>query len=81
LTCGATAGFELTTDARYLWTYEQEMIGSNGWTPEGLTELMSLIAARKLAPVIDQVLPLEATAEGERLLEDREVVGKVLIKP
>jgi alcohol dehydrogenase len=35
----------------------------------------------RLAPLIDKVLPLEQTAEGERLLEDREVVGKVLIKP
>ena len=81
LTCGATAGYNLTTDARYLWTYEHEMIGSNGWTPEGLAELMDLIAQGRLVPEIDKVLPLEETAEAERLLEDREVVGKVLIKP
>lgn len=81
LTCGATAGFNLTTDARYLWTYEQEMIGSNGWTPEGLAELMDWIGARRLKPEIDQVFGLPETAEAERLLEDREVVGKVLIKP
>ncbi|MEO8448235.1 MAG: zinc-binding dehydrogenase [Gemmatimonadota bacterium] len=81
LTCGATAGFNLTTDARYLWTFEQTMIGSNGWTMEGLTALLDLIAQGKLAPVIDSVLPLEQTAEAERLLEDREVVGKVLLKP
>jgi alcohol dehydrogenase len=40
-----------------------------------------MIAAGRLAPVIDRVLPLEQTAEGERLLENREVVGKVLLKP
>jgi alcohol dehydrogenase len=34
-----------------------------------------------LQPVIDKVLPLEETAEAERLLEDRAVFGKVLIKP
>ena len=81
LTCGATAGFNLATDARYLWTFEQTMIGSNGWTMKGLAALLDLIAEKKLAPVIDSVLPLEQTAEAERLLEDREVVGKVLIKP
>lgn len=81
LTCGATAGFNLITDARYLWTYEQTMIGSNGWTPEDLAELMALIAAKRLTPEIDKVLPLEETAEGERMLEDREVVGKILIRP
>jgi len=81
LTCGATAGFNLVTDARYLWTYEQEMIGSNGWTADDLVQLMTLIAAGQLAPAIDKVLPLEETAEGERLLEDREVFGKILIRP
>ncbi len=81
LTCGATAGFNLVTDARYLWTYEQEMIGSNGWTADDLIQLMDLIAAGQLAPAIDKVLPLEETAEGERMLEDREVFGKILIKP
>lgn len=81
LTCGATAGFNLATDARYLWTYEQEMIGSNGWTADDLIHLMNLIGAGQLVPAIDKVLTLEETAEGERMLEDREVFGKILIKP
>jgi alcohol dehydrogenase len=81
LTCGATAGFNLATDARYLWTYEHEIRGSNGWTESGLVELMELIGAGRLSPVIDKVLPLTEAAEGERLLEDREVFGKVLLRP
>jgi alcohol dehydrogenase len=81
LCCGATAGFSLSLDARYWWTYEHTMIGSNGWLREDLIKLLDLVAAGRLAPLIDKVLPLEETAEGERLLEDREVVGKVLIKP
>jgi alcohol dehydrogenase len=81
LCCGATAGFNLTLDARYWWTYEHTMIGSDGWLREDLIELLDLVAGGRLAPLIDKVLPLEETAEGERLLEDREVVGKVLIRP
>jgi alcohol dehydrogenase len=81
VTCGATAGYELTTDARYLWTFEHTIVGSNGWTTGDLEALLGLIAEGKLAPVIDKVLPLEEAAEGERLLEDREVVGKVLLEP
>jgi alcohol dehydrogenase len=34
-----------------------------------------------LRPVIDRVLPLEEAREGLRLLEDREVIGKVVIAP
>lgn len=81
LTCGATAGFNLTIDARYWWTYEHSMIGADGWQKEDLQTLLELVASRKLVPVIDRVMPLDQTAEGERLLEDREVVGKVLLKP
>jgi alcohol dehydrogenase len=81
LTCGATAGYELTTDARYLWTFEHTVIGSNGWAPDDLRTLLDHVAAGRLDPVVDRVLPLEEAAEAERLLEDREVVGKVILQP
>jgi alcohol dehydrogenase len=81
LCCGATAGFNLQLDARYWWTFEQTLIGSDGWLKEDLSSLLNLIATKRLNPVIDRLLPLEETAEGERLLEDREVFGKVLIRP
>ena len=67
LCCGATAGYELSLDARYWWTYEHTMIGSDGWLREDLVTLLGLVAGGRLAPVIDKVLPLEQTAEGERL--------------
>jgi alcohol dehydrogenase len=81
LCCGATAGFNLTLDARYWWTYEHTMIGSDGWLKDDLRTLLDLVASSRLASVIDKVLPLEQAAEGERLLEEREIVGKVLLRP
>lgn len=81
LTCGATAGYSVTTDARYLWTFEHTMIGSNGWTAQDLETLLQLIDQGRLAPVIDHVLTLEQAAEAEQMLEERRVVGKVLLKP
>lgn len=81
LTCGATAGFDPKTDLRYIWTFELKILGSNSWLPEDLETLMKLISEGKLTPVIDTVLPLEKTAEGVRLLEEREVIGKIIITP
>jgi alcohol dehydrogenase len=81
LTCGATAGYEVNTDVRYLWTFEHNVIGSNGWRDDDLRALLALISEGSLCPAIDRVLPLEEAAEAERLLEDREVVGKVLLQP
>jgi len=81
LTCGATAGFDPKTDLRYVWTFELKILGSNSWQPHDLEQLMALIADGRLTPVIDTVLPLEQTAEGVRLLEEREVIGKIIITP
>jgi alcohol dehydrogenase len=81
LTCGATAGFDLRTDIRYIWTFELQILGSNGWTPDDLVTLLELVEARRLLPVIDRVLPLAEAREGLRLLADREVIGKVIIVP
>lgn len=81
LCCGATAGFDLQLDARYWWTFEQALIGSNGWAREDLHALLDLVASKRLVPAIDRTLPLEHSAEAERLMEERLVVGKILIKP
>ena len=81
LTCGATAGFDPKTDIRYIWTFELKICGSNSWTKEDLTDLMSYIEDGSMEPVIDTTLPLEQGAEGVRMIENREVFGKIIIEP
>jgi NADPH:quinone reductase-like Zn-dependent oxidoreductase len=81
LVCGATAGYDPKEDLRYVWSFELKIIGSNSFYDENLTALMDLIEAGKLRPVIDEVLPLERAVEGLRLIENREVFGKVVVKP
>ena len=81
LCCGATAGYDLALDARYWWTYEHTLIGSNGWQRQDLQALLKLVSEGRLNPIIDKVLPLEDAAEAERLLDEREVFGKVLLRP
>jgi alcohol dehydrogenase len=69
LTCGATAGFDPKTDIRYIWTFELDIRGSNGWERDGLLALLDLVGRQKLKPVIERVLPLSQTPEAFRLLE------------
>lgn len=80
LTCGATAGFDPKTDIRFIWTFELLIQGSNGWGPEDLVALLDLVSNGKLKPCIDRVLPLEEVNEAFRLIEDREVFGKLVIR-
>ena len=81
VTCGATAGFAPKTDIRFIWTFELQLLGSNSWEREDLTQLMDYIDGGKMNPVIDKILPLKDASEGIRLLEEREVFGKVIINP
>ena len=81
LVCGATAGYDPKEDLRYVWSFELQIIGSNSFYDDDLQALMKLIAAGKMKPVIDKVLPLEQAREGLRLIQDREVIGKVVVTP
>lgn len=81
VTCGATAGFDEAIDVRYVWTFEHNLMGSNGWHRSDITTLLEYAADGSLVPVIDKVLPLDAVHEAERLMENREVFGKVVLVP
>lgn len=81
LTCGATAGFDPPTDIRYIWTAEMDVRGSNGWSRDDLYDLLALVRAGKLRPVIDRVMPLSEGIEAMRLMETRAFFGKIVITP
>jgi NADPH:quinone reductase-like Zn-dependent oxidoreductase len=81
LVCGATAGYDPKEDLRYIWSFELQVIGSNSFYDDNLQALMQLIAEGRMKPVIDKVLPLEQASEGLRLIQDREVIGKVVVAP
>jgi len=81
LTCGATAGFDPKEDIRFIWTFELQVLGSNGWMREDLIKLLDLVSNGQLKPVIDRTVPLDQVNEAFRLLEDREVFGKIVVKP
>jgi NADPH:quinone reductase-like Zn-dependent oxidoreductase len=81
LVCGATAGYDPKEDLRYIWSFELQIIGSNSFYDENLIALMQLIDEGKMKPVIDKIVPLEGAAEGLRLIQDRHVIGKVVVTP
>jgi NADPH:quinone reductase-like Zn-dependent oxidoreductase len=81
LVCGATAGHDPKEDLRYIWSFELKVIGSNSFYEDNLTDLMKMISEKRIKPVIDEVLTLDQAAEGLRLIQDREVIGKVVVTP
>ena len=81
LVCGATAGYDPKEDLRYVWSFELQIIGSNSFYDDNLQALMHFIQEGTMKPIIDKVLPLERAVEGLRMIENREVFGKVVITP
>ncbi|MAE96616.1 MAG: zinc-binding dehydrogenase [Deltaproteobacteria bacterium] len=81
ITCGATAGYQPPTDIRFIWTYEQTILGSNGWLPADQSAVLEMVASGELAPEIHAVRPLGETAASIQELADRKVVGKFVITP
>ena len=81
LTCGATAGFDPTEDIRFIWTFELKVLGSNGWAREDVLKLLELTQSGKLKVLVDKVYPLAEAKEAMRVIEDRQVFGKIVVAP
>jgi alcohol dehydrogenase len=81
LTCGATAGYDPPEDIRFIWTFELQIRGSNGWARDDITALLDMVQAGQLKAVIDETFPLERAADALARLEGRQVFGKVIVAP
>ncbi len=79
--CGATAGYAPPQDLRFVWTFELQILGSNGWTRDDLTALLELVRSGAMPPPIDRTLPLERGIEGLKLMEDSGLFGKIIVAP
>jgi len=79
--CGSTSGFEVKTDLRHVFFKNVSILGSTMGSRGELHEVLRLVAAGRLRPVVDSVLPLADVREGHRRLEAREAFGKIVLVP
>ena len=79
VTCGATAGFESTIDLRHVFFRQIEILGSTMGSKGSLFAILEHVKAGRLKPVVDRVMPLWDAQEAHRVLEARQVFGKVVL--
>lgn len=79
VTCGATAGKNVSLDLWPLFVKQQRIIGSYGRNRADMIRTLQWAAEGKLKAVVDRTLPLEKTREAFDLLRDRKVSGKLVI--
>ena len=77
--CGATSGFDLDFDVRYLWMRQKQIIGShfaNAWQCHKANELMR---ESKIRPVLWRTMGFEDVANAHQLMHENKHAGKIAI--
>lgn len=81
VTCGATTGPNGLTDIRQVFWKQLTILGSTMGTHADLERVMAYVAAGKVRPVVDQVLPLARIQQAHARLERGEQFGKIVLRP
>jgi NADPH:quinone reductase-like Zn-dependent oxidoreductase len=79
LTVGNSGGPRFEIDNRYMFAKHLSIIGSTMSTLREFTEVMDLIVAGKLKPVIDKTYPLKDAAAAQERLWRNENFGKITL--
>jgi crotonyl-CoA carboxylase/reductase len=77
--CGATSGYTLDFDVRYLWMRQKQIIGSHFANAYECNKANELIEEGKIRPVLWKTLPFESVAEAHQLMRDNQHHGKIAI--
>ena len=77
--CGATSGYNLDFDVRYLWMRQKQIIGSHFANAYECMRANHLIIEGKIRPVLWQTMGFEGVPEAHQLLYENKHLGKISI--
>lgn len=78
---GNTSGPEAQIDIRFIFGKQISIIGSTMGSHQDFRDVMALIWAGKLKPVVDRVMPLAEGKQAFELMERGEQFGKIVLVP
>ncbi len=78
---GNTSGPQAEVDVRFIFGKQISIIGSTMGSHQDFRDVMALVWAGKLKPVVDRVLPLSEGRAAFALLEQGEQFGKIVLVP
>ena len=79
VTCGATTGPRVVTDVRRMFWYHHALLGSTMGNAREFAEIVRLLAAGKLRPVVDGVTPLREARRALERLAAGDHFGKLVL--
>lgn len=80
VTCGGTTGPKVSITLPHLFMKNQSVLGSTMGPRSAFVEILNGLERGTFRPVVHSVLPIEEIAEAHRLLEDRAVHGKLVLR-
>ncbi len=81
VTCGTTSGARVDIDLRPLYVKQQSIQGSYMGSRRELEQVLELVAAGTLKPVVDTVFPLQEARAAHERMESRAFFGKLILTP
>jgi crotonyl-CoA carboxylase/reductase len=80
VTCGATTGYELDFDVRYLWMRQKQIVGAHAFNAYEAWRANELVRDGKVRPVMWRALPFSELPEAHRLVDENRHIGKISIR-
>ena len=77
--CGATSGYQLDFDVRYLWMKQKRIVGSHFANAYEATRANELMAEGKIRPVLWQAMGFDGVPGAHQLLHENKHLGKISI--
>ncbi|MDF1838853.1 MAG: zinc-binding dehydrogenase [Planctomycetota bacterium] len=81
VTCGGTTGPKVDVILPHLFIKNLAVMGSTMGPRSAFPLIMERLAAGIYKPVLNRTMPMSQVAEAHRVLEDRGVVGKIVLIP
>ena len=78
--CGATSGYTLDFDVRYLWMKQKEILGSHFANAYECMRANQLMAEGKVRPVLSEAMGFEGVPEAHQMLHENRHSGKITIR-
>jgi crotonyl-CoA carboxylase/reductase len=77
--CGATSGFQLDFDVRYLWMRQKQIIGSHFANAYECMRANQLMAEGKIRPVLWKTMPFDEVPAAHQLMYENKHLGKISV--
>lgn len=78
--CGATSGYDLDFDVRYLWMRQKQIIGSHFANAYEANRANALVVEGKIKTVVDDVFEFGQIPWAHQLMADNKHMGKMVIR-